>query len=444
MSGVFIKDETLKNIADAIRKKTRTNTAMHPSEMPFRIQSYLGQLTFEGGGIFYPYKYEDLSHKYQDSNLKMSPVCGQKVTNMYYTYFKCYNLTGSPVCGPNVTVMSFTYGYCNNLTGSPICGPNVTNMVYTYTNCHNLTGSPVCGPNVTNMSFTYDNCHNLTGSPVCGQKVTNMYYTYFKCNNLTGSPACGPNVTNMDYTYANCYNLTGSAVCGPNVTKTMAFTYANCHNLTGYPACGPNVTNMYYTYLDCHNLTGSPVCGPNVTHMFRTYFNCQNLTGYPVYGNSAIDTNEAYLLTNLDHSYIFYYLNFNNFNSIITYPELGIELNTKLENYFNSINIITTNLYDYYNQQEFTKFTNIFTYAFINNFFHIAQGFGNLGSRHVYKNYYDAEKININNFTYFDGNEYVTKNVRYVICVSCNYYGDSRRPYFGNTQINIGFFEPLD
>ncbi len=351
MSGVFIKDETLKNIADVIRKKTRTNTAMHPSEMPFRIQSYLGQLTFEGGGRFYPDKIEDLSHKYQDSILKMSPVCGQKVVNMYYTYYNCHNLTGSAVCGPNVTVMSFTYGYCYNLTGSPVCGPNVINMVCTYTSCHNLTGSPVCGPNVTNMSFTYDNCHNLTGSPVCG---------------------------------------------------------------------------------------------PNVTNMFRTYFNCQNLTGYPVYGNSAIDTNEAYLLTNLDHSYIFYYLNFNKFNSIITYPELGIELNTKLENYFNSINIITTNLYDYYNQQEFTKFTNIFTYAFIYNFFHIAHESGNLGSRHVYENYYDAEKININNFTYFDGNEYVTKNVRYVICVSCNYYGDSRDPYFGNTQINIGFFEPLD
>ena len=62
----------------------------------------------------------------------------------------------------------------------------------------------------------------------------------------------------------------------------------------------------------------------------------------------------------------------------------------------------------------------------------------------MYKNYYDAKKININNFTYFDGNEYVTKNVRYVICVSCNYYGDSRYTNYGNTQINIGFFEPLD
>ena len=420
MSGVFIKDETLKNIADAIRKKTRTNTAMHPSEMPFRIQSYLGQLTFEGGGRFYPDKNEDLSHKYQDSTLKISPVCGQKVVNMYYTYYNCHNLTGSPVCGPNVTDMSFAYGHCDNLTGSPVCGPNVTKMTYTYANCDNLTGSPVCGPNVTNMAFTYTNCHNLTGSAVCGKKVVNMHYTYFNCDNLTGSPVCGPNVNKMFFTYANCYNL------------------------TGYPACGPNVTNMYYTYLNCYNLTGSPVCGPNVTNMFRTYFNCRNLTGYPVYGNSAIDTNEAYLLTNLDHSYVFYYLNFNNFNSIITYPELGIELNTKLENYVNSINIITTNLYDYYNQQEFTKFTNIFTYSFINNFFHIAHGSGNLDSRHAYKNYDDAEKININNFTYFDGNEYVTKNVRYVICVSCNYYGDYRAPYDGNTQINIGFFEPLD
>ena len=226
----------------------------------------------------------------------------------------------------------------------------------------------------------------------------------------------------------------------------MVGTYGNCYNLTGSPVYGPNVTNMAYTYLNCRNLTGSPVCGPNVTNMFRTYSNCYNLTGYPVYGNSAIYTNEAYLLTNLDHSYVFYYLNFNNFNSIISYPNLGIEPNTKLENYVNSINIITTNLYDYYNQQEFTKFTNIFTYSFIYKFFGISSTSpsGQLGSRHVYENYDYAEKININNFTYFDGNEYVTKNVRYVICVSCNYYGNSNRTDFGNTQINIGFFEPLN
>ena len=308
MSGVFIKDETLKNIADAIRKKTRTDTAMHPSEMSFRIQSYLGQLTFEGGGRFYPDQVEDLSNKYRNSTLKISPVCGPKVTVMSRTYSNCYNLTGSPVCGPNVT-------------------------------------------------------------------------------------------------------------------------------------------DMYYTYLNCYKLTGSPVCGPNVTDMFRTYFNCRNLTGYPVYGNSAIkNTNETYLLTNLDHSYVFYYLYFNKFNSIKSYPELGIEPNTKLENYVNSINIITTNLYDYYNQQKFTKFTNIFTYEFIYNFFGISSTSpsGKLGSRHVYENYDYAEKININNFTYFDGNEYVTKNVRYVICVSCNFYGNSRYTDYGNTQINIGFFESLD
>ena len=423
MSGVFIKDETLKNIADAIRKKTRTDTAMHPSEMSFRIQSYLGQLTFEGGGRFYPDQVEDLSNKYRNSTLKISPVCG-----------------------PKVTVMSRTYSNCYNLTGSPVCGPNVTDMLGTYDSCYNLTGSPVCGPNVTVMSSTYSRCHNLTGSPVCGPKVTNMFGTYTSCRNLTGSPVCGPNVTDMFDTYTNCYNLTGSPVCGPKVT-VMSRTYSNCYNLTGSPVCGPNVTDMYYTYLNCYKLTGSPVCGPNVTDMFRTYFNCRNLTGYPVYGNSAIkNTNETYLLTNLDHSYVFYYLYFNKFNSIKSYPELGIEPNTKLENYVNSINIITTNLYDYYNQQKFTKFTNIFTYEFIYNFFGISSTSpsGKLGSRHVYENYDYAEKININNFTYFDGNEYVTKNVRYVICVSCNFYGNSRYTDYGNTQINIGFFESLD
>uniref|UniRef100_UPI004028FC94 hypothetical protein n=1 Tax=Dialister succinatiphilus TaxID=487173 RepID=UPI004028FC94 len=54
------------------------------------------------------------------------------VTNISYTYCRCYNFTGHPVCGNNVINMSFTYWYCNNLTGNPVCGSNVTDMSSTY------------------------------------------------------------------------------------------------------------------------------------------------------------------------------------------------------------------------------------------------------------------------------------------------------------------------
>jgi hypothetical protein len=34
-----------------------------------------------------------------------TPIYSTKITNLYYTYYRCYNLTGSPVCGNNVTSM---------------------------------------------------------------------------------------------------------------------------------------------------------------------------------------------------------------------------------------------------------------------------------------------------------------------------------------------------
>ena len=213
---------------------------------------------------------EDISNSVSISNIYYNKYCEKKWQsyngniienneNILLKYSKAYwffNLQNifACNCGNNVTNMAYTYYKCDNLTGSPVCGDNVVNMTYTYYQCYNLTGSPVCGNNVIDMSATYNGCSNLTGSPVCGNSVIGMYNTYRNCKNLTGSPACGNNVIYMYQTYYNCQNLTGSPVCGDNVIY-MAFTYGDCYNLTGTPVCGPNVTNMYSTYCNCYNLS---------------------------------------------------------------------------------------------------------------------------------------------------------------------------------------------
>jgi hypothetical protein len=133
---------------------------------------------------------------------------GDRVTNMFNTFYNCRNLVSSPVCGNNVTDMSNAYYYCINLTGSPVCGSKVTNMASTYQECRDITGSPVCGSNVKDMYSTYSNCWSLTGNAVCGNKVTNMVYAYRGCNKIT-SGVIGPNVTNAAYAYMNCTNLKG-------------------------------------------------------------------------------------------------------------------------------------------------------------------------------------------------------------------------------------------
>ena len=217
----------------------------------------------------------DMSNSFAYTEFRGKAICGPNVTNMRNTY--CLTSVSEPVCGDKVTDMAYTYHNCQSLIGQPVCGNNVTNMYYTYMNCVNLTGSPVCGPNVTDMTDTYWSCRNITGSPVCGPNVTNMTDTYEYCYNLTGSPVCGDKVTSMSATYDCCRNLTGNPVCGSNVTN-MAYTYRNCENLTGSPVCGDKVTNMYRTYEYCNNLTGPAIVGPNVTNTSYTYDNCYNLS----------------------------------------------------------------------------------------------------------------------------------------------------------------------
>ncbi len=207
-------------------------------------------------------------------------ACGPNVVSMRNTYQRCYNLTEA-VCGPNVVSMGSTYQGCESLKDA-VCGPNVTSMPTTYSECYNLVNA-ACGPNVKIMSGTYYNCYNLKKA-ACGPNVTNMYYTYQGCENLKKA-VCGSSVINMDGTYYECYNLTDAA-CGPNVDY-MGGTYYRCLNLIN-AACGSNVTNMITTYSQCYNLKNA-VCGPNVTYMYYTYYGCENLI------NAACGPNVLYM-----------------------------------------------------------------------------------------------------------------------------------------------------
>ena len=221
--------------------------------------------------------------------------------NLYYnadmTYFSygcknlVFNLDNDTILHDKVTNMAYAYYNCWNLVGSPVCGNNVTDMNYTYYNCSNLTGSPVCGPNVTAMYRTYYNCYNLIGSPACGNNVTYIYDTYGNCTNLTGNAVFSPKCYNKDSrgvlnsVYYNCVNLTGIEI--PDTWTNMANFADNCSWYHGTPGCGNNVTNMTSAYENCINISGSPVCGNNVTNIGRAYRYCPNIYGDMYCYNSA-------------------------------------------------------------------------------------------------------------------------------------------------------------
>ena len=219
-------------------------------------------------------------------------------TNMYYTYYDCFNLTGQPMCGDYVTNMTYAYYCCKNLLSEPVCGPNVTDMSYAYCGCDNLIGEAACGPNVVNFSGAYSSCENLT-TAACGDNVKYMVSSYSDCHSLT-TAACGPNVTNMYWCYYNCRNIR-EAVCGPNVVN-LSGAYIDCDGLTT-AVCGDKVTDMRQSYQACNNLTAA-VCGPNVTDMASAYCDCTNLTT-AVCGDKVTDMGGTYKgCFNLKNAYI--------------------------------------------------------------------------------------------------------------------------------------------
>ena len=239
--------------------------------IPNKVTNMAG--AFAGGYSCYNYLFNDNSKKFP---------CGPDVINMSRAFTDSYYLKGQPNCGPNVKDMSFCWNWCSqSLYGQPICGPNVTNMLNTYAFCQNLTGDAASGPNVIDMDSTYYQCDNLTGNAACGDNVINFNNTYFRCINLRMA-ACGNNVKYMTNTYFQCYSLLGNAACGPNV-KSMNYTYQDCYNLEK-AACGDNVIYMDNTYQNCYKLKEGAI-GNNVLNAPFAYFNCFSMV------NTSIGTN---------------------------------------------------------------------------------------------------------------------------------------------------------
>ena len=260
---------------------------------------------------------------YNCCNLHTVAGIGNKVEQMYRTFYSCPNLVNI-ACGNNVQVMKETYKRCPKIN-QPVCGNNVQVMNGTYSDCYicdwiyneetneeymvesGLVGPPVCGPNVIDMSYAYSGCGYMTGQPAIGPNVSIMSDTYSYCYNLSGSPVCTDNVINMAGAYRNCYRSLNYESGAPmSITKpdiiSMKETTKDFIGLTGNPACGNSVVNMSYSYYGCGGLTGNPVCGPNVEDMSFSYADCVNLTGSPVCGNKV---------TNMSYAYYNCYLNKN-------------------------------------------------------------------------------------------------------------------------------------
>lgn len=159
-------------------------------------------------------------------------IAGNKLTNMYETFYECTNLLESPAIPSGVISLYNTYYKCEKMTVAPKIPNDVTDLWGTFSNCKSLTEAPEIPNGVTRMDRTFCACKSLTTAPVIPDSVDDMTETFYACSNLVNAPVIPENVTNMEGTFSDCTSLTTAPVI-PEKVDNMKSTFVNCTSLTG-------------------------------------------------------------------------------------------------------------------------------------------------------------------------------------------------------------------
>ena len=181
MSKVFIEEDSLTAIGNAIRSKTGESSLLKVAEMPNKINSISG-----------------------GSEVDMSTVLGVDYNKLQY------------ICGDSVTRMPYMIPWANDGSAK-------------------LPLQPACGNSITNMSGVYQDGWMLRGVPVFGNNVQNAINAYRNCTNLSPYNIIIPNsarwLTNALYSVGSNYSdySVGEAVMDMTNVKRASFLFAvNC------------------------------------------------------------------------------------------------------------------------------------------------------------------------------------------------------------------------
>lgn len=176
--------------------------------------------------------------------LNKEPIMGNKITNMSYMYYRCYNLRGKALFSRSVINATLAYAYCNNIY-------NTEDIPY----------------GAVNLSGTFRNDYNLQRVPIIPDTVESMFQTFYYCNSLhTGLNddklvKIGGNVRDISTSYA--YS-TASISYWDDVTYQEGFHSASIPN---------SVENMDSAFRDMPYVGWYPICGPNVKTAVAAYMN---------------------------------------------------------------------------------------------------------------------------------------------------------------------------
>lgn len=264
MGKVLLEEQSLIDIANSIRNKTKSTETMKPSEMASNIDGIE-----TGGGDLSEYFDETITYgssntpgfanalkkipalkntgkdnsymftNYKGTNLDLSNFDTSQVTDIEYMFSNCYKLTSLDLSSfdtSNVTIMRSIFNSCSNLTSIDLSNfntGNVTNMGTMFQSCSKLTSLDLSNfntNNVTNMSGMFNGCNALTSLNISSwntSNVTNMSNMFSYCisiEKLDLKNWVTPNLTTTNTMFNSCKKLKYLDIRNFEFTKVTSYS----------------------------------------------------------------------------------------------------------------------------------------------------------------------------------------------------------------------------
>lgn len=168
MANVLIEEQTMTDIAAAIRAKNGTENTYLPSEMPQAIKDIQSEDTGVGSRQWWEDVLEtkkNLDYLFQETNIETTPIIDcSNVTSIKYMCDSCPNLTSVNLTNTQ-NIVYYNYAFSNNpklIEGPEIDTSGCQQFNGAYLNDKNLKSIHLIdGSNIKSFSSAFSNCPNL-------------------------------------------------------------------------------------------------------------------------------------------------------------------------------------------------------------------------------------------------------------------------------------------
>lgn len=257
----------LKQIASAIRSKTKKTDLMTLDEMPIEINSIdAGLLNLGAFGALTVFIPTSITQEQWDAGYMgmKQLLTSAQVTSL--TFNSCSNLTDLDLSfwdGGKRTSLRGMFSLCQKLKTLDLSNFNtseVTSMRTMFQSCQNLTIIDVSSfdtRKVTEMDYMFNNCSavkTLDLSNFNTSAVKTLSSMFYSCNSLTSldlSSFNTENVTNMRAVFSGCSSLT--VINWPTVWSLAKYT--NIFDLSYCPLNHDSCLTLFNALADCSDRT---------------------------------------------------------------------------------------------------------------------------------------------------------------------------------------------